>query len=148
MDILSLTSFSQIRGVMAVSSADLPDDTLENYDLETDLEVDLGGWLEQWEAIRDGDDHKAKKLKLYAKYRCAAWVAAAGQNFAYVQMTDGANAARRSDVEGFQELRKHLESRALAYRQDLLDELEEAAAGFRPAIGRVTPRRDPVTEGR
>lgn len=148
--ILDLTNFSQIRGVLAVSVADLPDDILEPLALEDDLADDLGTWLEGWEGIRDGGDESlARALRIYAKYRCASVVAVSGQNFMFTQMTDGANAAQRSDTEGYQALREALEARAQQYKDRILGALEPAEEESYPTLfGVVTPSRDPVTEGR
>ena len=148
--ILELTSFDQIRGVLTVSPADLPDEVLQAYGLEDDLEVALSGWLENWQDVRDsGTSRETLLLRLYAKYRCAALVAASGQNFTLTQVTDGANAGQRSDVEGFQKLREHMESRASDYRLKLEDELSVALSTPTTSImGVANPARDPVTEGR
>jgi hypothetical protein len=148
MDILGLTSSNQIRGVLTVSVRDLPDSVVEDYDLATDLEVDLEGWLGDYTTTLAGDAALAKLVKLYAKYRCAAWLAASGQNFLYTQMSDGTNQAQRSDTEGFQTLRLHLESRALFYRQKADEQRSEATAANVTLLGRATPTRDPVTETR
>lgn len=148
MDILGLTSFEQLRGVLTVSTADLPDRVLAPYGLQDDLEADLLVWLPEWQDL-DSGSRESRLLKLYAKYRCAAWVAASGQNFTLVQFTDGANAGQRSDTEGFQELRRHLEGRANQYRQQIEDMLSTVPEDrFRPAMGGASPTRDPVTEGR
>lgn len=149
MDILGLTSFDQIRGVMTVSTADLPNEALAHYGLEEELKDDLFTWLETWEAILAADAREANLLKIYAKYRCAGWVAASGQNFTLKQFTDGANAGQRSDTEGFQELRRHLEGRANLYRkriEELVNVIQEVP--FRAAMGIVNPSRNPVLEGR
>lgn len=149
MNILGLTSFDQLRGVLTVSTADLPDRVLAPYGLEDDLEADLLGWLPEWQSYADGEAREARLLRLYAKYRCASWVAASGQNFTLTQFTDGANAGQRSDTEGFQELRRHLEGRANQYRKQIEDLLSAVTADrFRPAMGAANPSRDPVTEGR
>lgn len=148
--ILELTSFDQIRGVLTVSPADLPDEVLQAYGLEDDLEVALSGWLENWQDVRDsGSSRETLLLRLYAKYRCAALVAASGQNFTLTQFTDGANAGQRSDTEGFQKLREHMESRASDYRLKLEDELSVALSTPTTSImGVASPNRNPVTEGR
>lgn len=148
--ILQLTSFDQIRGVLTVSPADLPDEVLQAYGLEDDLEVDLSGWLENWQGVLDsGTPRETLLLRLYAKYRCAALVAASGQNFTLTQFTDGANAGQRSDTEGFQKLREHMESRASDYRLKLEDELSVALSTPTTSImGVANPARNPVTEGR
>lgn len=148
--ILDLTSNSQIRGVLTVSQADLPDEVLQDYGLEDDLMVDLYSWLEGWEDVRDGGSGQEKLLlKLYAKYRCAALVAASGQNFTLTQFTDGANAGQRSDSEGFQKLREHMERRASEYKIKLQDELSVTFSTHSvPVMGAARPRRNPVEEGR
>ena len=148
MDILGLTTFNQVRGVLTVSVRDLPDSVLQNYGLEDDLDVDLGSWLEDYAAKIAANERLAKLVKLYAKYRCAAWLAASGQNFIYTQMSDGTNQAQRSDTEGFQALRIHLESRAMYYREKAQEELSEDAIAVAPLFGRVSPTRNPVTEPR
>lgn len=149
--VLDLTSFDQIRGVLSVSSADLPDDVLAPLTLEDDLSDDLEGWLSDWESVRDGTDAKqARTLRLYAKYFCASVVAVSGQNFMYTQMTDGANGAQRSDAEGYQTLREKLEQRAQKYRDKLEQQTSGQSGGgsSEPLFGRAIPSRDPVTEGR
>lgn len=148
--ILQLTSFDQIRGVLTVSPADLPDEVLQAYGLEDDLEVDLSGWLENWQdVLNSGSPRETLLLRIYAKYRCAALVAASGQNFTLTQFTDGANAGQRSDAEGFQKLREHMESRASDYRLKLEDELSVALSTPTTSImGVANPARNPVTEGR
>lgn len=148
MNILDLTTFDQLRGVLTVSKADLPDKVLAPYGLEDDLQVDLDGWLENWQQVRDSDDRPATLLRLYAKYRCAGWVAASGQNFTLTQFSDGANQGQRSDTEGFQKLREHMEGRANHYRQQLETLIHQTTATVLPVMGIASPGRDPVTEGR
>lgn len=147
-DILGLTSFDQLRGVLTVSRADVPDAMLTPYALEDDLTVDLEAWLDDWVALRDGGGREATLLKLYAKYRCAAWLAGTAGNFLLTQYTDGANAGQRADPD-VEALLAHLEGRAGHYRQALDEALDSAPTAVGPRLmGRVTPLRDPVTEGR
>lgn len=148
MEILGLTTFNQVRGVLTISVRDLPDAVLQDYGLEDDLDVDLDSWLGDYAAKTDGNPKLLKLVKLYAKYRCAAWLAASGQNFIYTQMSDGTNQAQRSDTEGFQKLRVHLESRANDYREKIQIELSQASSVSVPVFGRVAPTRNPVTEPR
>lgn len=148
MGILGLTNFQQVRGVLTVSVRDLPDSVLENYDLASDLDVDLEGWLGDYASKIAADASLEKLVKLYAKYRCASWLAASGQNFIYTQMSDGTNQAQRSDTEGFQALRLHLEGRARHYQQKAQEKLNEQVSSTLTIFGRATPSRDPVTETR
>lgn len=148
MDILGLTNFQQVRGVLTVSVRDVPDSVLENYDLASDLDVDLESWLGDYASKLAGDPSLEKLVKLYAKYRCAAWLAASGQNFIYTQMSDGTNQAQRSDTEGFQALRLHLEGRARHYQEKSQEKLNEQATTSLTLFGRAVPARDPVTETR
>lgn len=150
-DILGLTSFSQVRAVLSVSGADLPDARLAAYALDDDLGVELDSWVEDWQALLAAGERPAQLLKLYAKYQCAAWVAVAAQNFTLQQLTDGANAATRSTNVDFDHLREHLAGRAAYYRellQDLLETQEGEGGTGLTVLSRVTPSRDPVTEGR
>lgn len=147
-DILGLTSFSNIRGVLAVSPSDLPDEGLEGFALADDLQTDLEAWKPDWESVVDGSK-EARLLRLYAKYRCAAWVATAGQNFMLKKFSDGANEGQRSDSEGFQALREHMEDRAREYRSQLEDKPQDASSSsYTPLFGVSKPDRDPVTTGR
>lgn len=148
--ILDLTSFEQIRGVLTVSPADLPDEVLQAYSLEDDLMVALTEWLTEWEDVQaSGTARQKLLLKLYSKYRCAALVAASGQNFTLKKFTDGANEGQRSDTEGFQKLRDHMESRASSYKKKLEDELSTAlSTPNRTIMGVASPTRNPVSEGR
>lgn len=144
-EILGLTNFSQVRGVLTVSERDLPDAVLESYDISSDLEADLSSWFEDYAAAPEA---VTKLLKLYAKYRCAAWLAASGQNFIYTQMSDGTNQARRSDTEGFQALRLHLEGRARHYQERVEELIDVSSATRLTLFGVANPGRNPVLEGR
>ncbi len=147
-DILGLTSFDQLRGVLGVSVADVPDAMLTPYALEDDLTVDLDGWLTDWVTLRDAGGRPATLLRLYAKYRCAAWLAGTAGNFLLTQFSDGANAGQRADPD-VEALLAHLEGRAGHYHQALDEELDTPLTGTGPVVmGRVVPTRDPVTEGR
>jgi len=147
MDALSLTSFSQIRGVLTVSEADLSDEGLESYGLGDDLAVDLDEWLEGWELITD--EKQTRLLRLYAKYFCAATVAATAPVFVLTKQTDGANEGQRSGNEGFRWLADSLMAKALSYRDKLLELVgEPVSTGEMVFAARVIPTRDPVTEPR
>lgn len=147
MDALSLTSFEQIRGVLTVSDADLPDETLTAYGIGDDLAEDLDVWVSGWAVITD--DKQTRLLRLYAKYFCAATVAATAPVFVLTKQTDGSNEGQRSDGEGFRWLAKELMSKAAVYRAKLLSLVGEPAAEEPPTlVSRVVPARDPITEAR
>lgn len=145
MDALSLTSFNQIRGVLTVSDTDLDDGTLEAYGLGDDLAEDLDTWLPGWEGVQEVK--QLRLLRLYAKYFCAATVAATAPVFILTKDTDGENEGQRSDTASYRWLAAELRTRAAGYRDKILGgytaESEELAV-----VSRVTPTRDPVTEAR
>lgn len=147
MDILSLTSTDQIRAVLTVSEEDLPEETLVAYGLEDDLGENLDKWYSGWEAETGAP--LQRKLRLYAKYFCAATVAGMAQTFILKKMTDGANEGQRSDIDGFAHLAVTLWGKAAAVKEDILDILDPSRD---PApyglIGVVRPARDVITEGR
>jgi hypothetical protein len=121
MDVLSLTSFDQIRGVLTVSQADLPDETLSAYALEDDLTVDLDEWATGWATFTD--EGHTRLLRLYAKYFCAGTVAGMAQVFILKKSTDGSTEGQRSDADGFLWLAGHLLEKALGFRLKLTEAL-------------------------
>lgn len=158
MPLFSLTTFDQIRGVLTVSQADLPDETLASYGLDDDLAVELDGWAGDWQAMITAgqaepaaaeDVKKYRLLRLFAKYFCAAAVAATAPVFVLTKSTDGSNEGQRSDQEGFLWLQRAMMAKAAQFREQLL-ELVGSLQASAPVtiISRVTPARDPVTEAR
>lgn len=147
MDIRGLTTSEQIRGVLTVSQADLSDETLAAYGLEDDLAADLEDWLPGWADVVD--TAQARLLRLYAKYFCAATVAATAPVFVLTKLTDGSNEGQRGGADGFLWLSETLMNKAGGFKarlQDLLGEGTDAEAYT--VTSRVTPSRDPVTEAR
>lgn len=160
MTLLSLTTFDQIRGVLTVSPEDLPDETLTPYGLEDDLAVDLDGWVSGWQAIIEAGTavepsptaesvKQLRLLRLYAKYFCAAQLAATAPVFVLTKVGDGSNEGQRSDAEGFLWLQSAMQTKANSYKALLAEELGQSApASMMQFISRVIPTRDPVTEAR
>lgn len=146
MDILGLTNFAQIRGVLTVSPADLPDGALAGYALEDDLGASLDAWFPNWSSATDASH--LRLLRLYAKYFCAGTVARTAAVFVLTKRSDGSNEGQRSG-DGYEELANQLLGQALVYRLQL-----ESAVGGQSASGRfsltraVRPARDPVVEPR
>lgn len=135
---------AQIRSVLTVSQADLPDATLRGYGLEDDIGDELDRVYPTWEA--ETETNKLRKLRLFVKYRAASIVAATAPVFVLKKMTDGNNEGQRSDHDGFLWLSKSLGEKADAYLADLLD--TPATAGAFALVGRVIPTRDPITQPR
>jgi hypothetical protein len=158
MPLFSLTTFDQIRGVLTVSQADLHDETLASYGLDDDLAVELDGWAGDWQAMITAgqaepaaveDVKRYRLLRLFAKYFCAAAVAATAPVFVLTKSTDGSNEGQRSDQEGFLWLQKSMLAKAAGFREQLLEVLgSQQSAAVMTVISRVTPARDPVTEAR
>ncbi|MBU0860279.1 MAG: hypothetical protein KKC02_09110 [Gammaproteobacteria bacterium] len=158
MSLFSLTTFDQIRGVLTVSQADLPDEVLDSYGLEDDLAVDLDDWAGDWKAMSaagaadtasEEDTKRYRLLKLFSKYFCAAQVAATAPVFVLTKTSDGSNEGQRGDSEGFLWLQKAMLTKASQYREKLLDLLNVAPVDSSMTFtSRVAPARDPVTEAR
>lgn len=137
----------QVRFVLTVSEADLPDEVLMQYGLEDELEDVLDKKLPTWVDLSERTH--VRKLRMYAKYYCASVVARQAPVFILKKMTDGANEGQRSDRDGFRWLADELSGRAAAILDDLLDDLglnEESDPIS--LVGRVIPLRDPITEPR
>ena len=147
MDIASLVLPAQIRGVLTISESDLSDEALQAYGLTDDLGENLDGWLTGWESITDAQ--QARLLRLYAKYFCAATVAATAPVFVLTKQTDGSNEGQRSGNEGFRWLAGELRAKAESYRSKLLELVGQSVrAESIMFVSRVVPSRDPVTEAR
>jgi hypothetical protein len=147
MQITDLVVSAQIRGVLTVSEADLPDETLLAYGLTDDLGENLDSWLTGWELITD--NQQTRLLRLYAKYFCAATVAATAPVFVLTKQTDGSNEGQRAGSEGFRWLAGDLRAKAESYRNKLLALVGQSEpAESMTFASRVTPGRDPVTEAR
>lgn len=147
MTVLGLTTFDQIRGVLTVSPADLPDSVLTSYGLEDDLGADLDAWATGWSSVVD--PAQGRLLRLYAKYFCAGTVAKTAQVFVLTKKSDGSNEGQRSDSEGFLWMAESLLSRAAAIKSQLLDLIGGSEPGAWVSVtGVVRPTRDPITESR
>jgi hypothetical protein len=150
MSLLELTSFAQIRGVLTVSSADLPDATLAGYGLEDDLQVELESWLANWQAITSGADEQRKRLlRLWAKYYCAAVVASTASVFVLKKVSDGANEGQRSDTEGFAHIKQEMLDKAAGFKRQLEKLINPlVVTDTMTFTSRVIPGRDPITQAR
>lgn len=146
MDVLGLTTFNQIRGVLTVSSADLPDTVLASYGLEDDIGADLDAWASGWETA--GDPAQGRLLRLYAKYFCAGTVAKTAQVFVLTKKSDGSNEGQRSDADGFLWLSETLLSKASAVKTQLEELMGSRSEDRFSFTSSVRPTRDPVTESR
>lgn len=147
MTVLDLTTFDQIRGVLTVSPADLPDSVLASYGLEDDLGADLDAWAAGWSSVVDAG--QSRLLRLYAKYFCAGSVARTAQVFVLTKASDGSNEGQRSDADGFLWLSETLLAKAAGFKDQFLEAAGAAASSQRMTFAsRVTPARDPITEAR
>ena len=146
-NISDLLDLQQIRNVLTVSPSDLPDNVLNGYGLEDDVEAALDKRLGTWRTLVD--DKHIRSLRLYTKYKAASLVALTAPVFVLKKSTDGSNEGQRSDRDGFLWLAGSLASRADAVMDDLLEELGMTVnAGQIDLVGKSVPSRDPIVEPR
>lgn len=146
-NISDLLDLQQIRNVLTVSPADLPDNVLNGYGLEDDVEAALDKRLGAWRALVD--DKHIRSLRLYTKYKAASLVALTAPVFVLKKSTDGSNEGQRSDRDGFLWLAGSLSGRADVIMDDLLEELGMTVnAGQIDLVGKSIPSRDPIVEPR
>ena len=152
----NLTDTQQILAVLAVDDTDIDAEKIEAQGLDDDLGAQLdGALLGVWEGVADetGAEYTAarlRKLRLVAKYFCAATVARMAQVFILKKDTDGSNEGQRSDKDGWLWMSERLMETANGHLKDLLTDLElvpATAAPFQMFV-RVTPERDPITTPR
>lgn len=150
MDYLGLTSTEQIRSVLTVSEADLPDRVIDGFGLADDLGALLDKALPTWEVLLAAGGKNARLLKLIGKYFCAGTLAGTAQVFVLKKNTDGSNEGQRSDKDGWLWMSAHFLGKADEALGDILDDLgltPEVVLPFR-VFTRVIPDRDPVTTPR
>lgn len=145
MDVLGLTSYSQIRAVLTVSPEDLPDETMRSYGVEDDLELELTEWLPDWEAI--SDDKQELHLRLFAKYFCAASIGTTASIFVLTQSSDGENAGQRSPGDT-QKVIAELMNKASVHKAELLKNMGGTETSYPSFMSISKPSRDVITEGR
>lgn len=152
----NLTSTKQILAVLTVDDTDIDAEKLEDQGLDDDLGAQLDAALPGvWEGISQETGLKytparLRKLRLVAKYFCAATVARMAQVFILKKDTDGSNEGQRSDKDGWLWMSDRLMETANGHLKDLLTDLElvpATAAPFQMFV-RVTPDRDPITTPR
>lgn len=143
-----LISPAQIRSILTVSEADLPDETLSGYGLEDDVAIFLDSKLTAWEDF-DAVPTLHRKLRVLVKYKAAAIVAVTAPVFILKKMTDGSNEGQRSDKDGFVWLQAKLEAKVQESLDGILDELGTNYDNYTISfVGRSIPSRDPITEPR
>lgn len=147
MDISDLLDLDQIRAVLTVSEADLPDEVMEDFGLEDEIEDILDVRVPLWSEI--ALPKLQRKLRVFVKYKAAATLALMAPVFVLKKMTDGANEGQRSDRDGFRWLAEELDAKAEKALAGLLEELDvEVFTGYSELVGVVNPLRDPITEPR
>lgn len=145
--ISDLLDLNQIRAVLTVSEADLPDEVMEDFGLEDEIEDILDDRVPKWTEIVL--PKLQRKLRVFVKYKAAATVALMAPVFILKKMTDGANEGQRSDRDGFRWLAEELDAKAEKALAGLLEELDvEVFPGYSELVGVVNPLRDPITEPR
>lgn len=147
MVISDLLDLDQIRAVLTVSEADLPDDVMEDFGLADEIEDILDDRVPLWSEIVL--PKLQRKLRVFVKYKAAATLALMAPVFVLKKMTDGANEGQRSDRDGFRWLAEELDAKAEKALAGLLEELDvEVFPGYSELVGVVNPLRDPITEPR
>lgn len=150
MDYLGLTSTEQIRAVLTVSEADLPDRVIDAFGLADDLGALLDKALPTWEAILAAGGKNGRLLKLIGKYYCAGTLAGTAQVFVLKKQTDGSNEGQRSDKDGWLWMSGHFLGKADEALDEILDDLGMLPEVVLPnrVFARVVPDRDPITTPR
>lgn len=146
-----LTTSKQIQSVLTVSDEDLPVSVIDDINLDDDLLVALSKALPTWQAVKADETKPANqaRLRLFAKYFCAATLAGAAQVFVLKKASDGSNEGQRSDKDGWAFLAQGFFSKANAAMAEITTDLGLSPVLVIPAlIGRVIPDRDVITQPR
>lgn len=147
MTVTDLISFDQIRSVLTVSKADLPDSILAGYGLEDDLLVELMSWFPNFTEVTDG--LVAVKLRLFAKLHCSSLIAKTAPVFVLTRISSGDKTTERNTSESLQYLSGMLASQAQSLKASI-----SADVGLISGLETIEfvsvskPYRDVVTEER
>lgn len=126
-DVLGLTHSNTIRATLGVDDHDLPDQSVTDFDVASNLRIDLRTWFPQWSALVadvSGDAVIADQLaalKIYAKYFCAYEILISGQMKFLQRRADGDNQSHRYKEDKLEELRLAYKSRMEQAQAQVLD---------------------------
>lgn len=147
-DIADFISADQIRSILTVSPADLPDSIIIGQALEDDIALILDKAIPGWEA-KTFEGRSLRLLRTFVKYKAAAIVATTAPVFILKKTTDGNNEGQRSDREGFLWLSGSLNDKANEVLNDLLEEEGiDTYSGSWDLVGVSSPGRDVITTPR
>lgn len=149
----ALTTTDAVRGALGIDVTDIPDQTILNAELDTELGLDLASWLPNWKTKIDPatpDDDQATlaaAIKTYCKWWCAAEFTR--KLLAHIQLYgDGKAELRRFTNWKWDDLIANAQAKVDFFKSligDLDDEVEPPASNAYGLISGGVPTHDPVT---
>ena len=145
------TDSDAVRAAVGVKDVEVPDDMLQDQQIERQLKTALYGWLPTYEALYDaGNASGATADEVYIKdllfSYCLFWCCVRVLEMALAQrksIGDGKTQIERFDVER-KELIAAYKARVDEAKQ-LLSDLVNSSAGAPNFFGKASPDYDPVT---
>lgn len=153
MDILGIVSYSTVRSTLGMSQTDVTDTVIANLHLEDEVEIDLQGWLPDYQAIVDdtwsGQSAEVRefvllRLRAFVKYYASAVLAESAPGLLLRRISDGENEAQRFDSVDPASLAANLYAKANEFKQLIIDALNPAEGASVSLFSVVSSSYDPV----
>lgn len=149
-----LTTSDQVRAVFGASVKDLAESVFTNFDLDTELKLDLREFCTTYQAIIDDSGHGLTAadrllaydmLKTYAKYWCALTISSGAQFSILQKVTDGSNEGQRFKEESLAEFRGNLGAKTAKLRTSITEIVSSTVDATPSLFGVANSGYNPVT---
>jgi len=154
-DILSLTTTEAVRATLGLDESELPDSTIDDFDLETVLDLEILNTECITDSVRDiiiaGKPPTAANnlrrrymsLKEFARYFCAYTVAQSGDMSMFSKISDGQNELQRATPD-INKIAMRLLGEANRHRANVCDTYSTSTSDTSGLFGVASPDYDPV----
>jgi hypothetical protein len=152
-DVLGVITYDTLRATAGMSVTDVSDEQIESLNLDLELEINLEGWIPEFQDILDevwvepksgALQFVRKRLLAYTKYYSAALLCKGASGLMLRKLSDGENIAERFAGVRPEELTDQYMTKAAEFKAMILDYLEPEFLEGSQFFGVVKPNYDPV----
>lgn len=151
-DVLGIVSYATLRTTAGMSETDVGDAEIDTLNLQLEVEIDLEGWLPEYQEILDqswtepksgASEFVRKRLQAYVKYYTAALLCKSASGLMLRKLSDGENIGERFN-QNPAELTGQFMAKANEFKNMILEYLTPPSATAGSLFSIVRPTYDPV----